>query len=286
MRTEPPRAQHPLSTGWDVIVTWWKRISPYLQSKRAELPAELQSESWGGIWPHDPCPPIRASTNHSVIPCTRQTQQICEVRMSLPSSPAPFHCIQVQQVTQSQGTDPASLDPHFWVDTWQIWKQKPSWTGTHLNTDRLQLSYRCSRISPHPRWSGWNSNYLGDSSCSRAEHNLAEKKAGASEELTLHIQVPPAVDPGSEHRERRGPSLGPAVVHHRETACPHAHSSLHHKRCRSRWSGPAWAGSLDSRCFLASLCRHTVIYQVSTGEVGQQHDKLEPSCQVACVKWK
>ena len=127
------------------------------------------------------------------------------------------------------------------------------------------------------------SNYLGDSSCSRAEHNLAEKKAGASEELTLHIQVPAAVDPGSEHRERRGPSLRPVVVHHRETACPHAHSSLHHKRCRSRvrvhlnWEP-------DSRCFLASLCRHTVVYQVGTGEVGQQHDKLEPSCQVACMK--
>lgn len=45
--TGPPGTQHPPHTGQDITVAWWKRISPYLQSKRAVLPAELQSESWG-----------------------------------------------------------------------------------------------------------------------------------------------------------------------------------------------------------------------------------------------
>ena len=84
----------------------------------------------------------------TLIPCTRQTQQIWEVRRILPSSPTPIHCIQVPGHRASL-SGPPLLDGHMTSRG-----QKPSWARTRLSASRLLLSYRRSRIRPHPRWSG------------------------------------------------------------------------------------------------------------------------------------
>lgn len=226
-----------------------------MQSKRSMLPAELQSESWG--WNLTPWSfPLQSGPPQTtLIPCTRQTQQIWEVRRILPSSPTPIHCIQVPGHRASL-SGPPLLDGHVTSRG-----RKPSWAGTHLSAARLPFQDQASPEVVRPR----RSSYLGHSSCSRAKHNLAKRRAGASEELTLHLQVLPAVDPGLEHREQGGPNLWPAAVHHHETACPQAHSNPHHKLGVSPdGQGPPELGAW----ILGVPLPPFVVHPVGTGEVG------------------
>lgn len=231
----------------------------------------------GRIWPRDPFP--------SNLGLRKPLWSPAQGRLSKSGKSGGFFPVPQPQstVSRSQGTGPASLDPHFWMDTWQAGDRSPAglgpvWVllgccypigapgsgltqGGQAETEQLLRSFQLLQGKTQPgKKEAWSFRRADPepSSTSCSGSGTRTQAARGTQSVTCGCSPPWDCLPAG--------SLQPSSQ----------------TWCGSRCSGSAWTGSLDSRCCPASLCRPSGRHWRS----GPQHDKLESSCQVARVKWK